>query len=47
MSFRWRVFRYSREEYGTCAFKNNRRGYRRCDIRLFNTELRGGIMRCE
>ena len=41
MSFRWRVFRYRREGYGTCAFKNTRWGYRRCDIGLLNTEVRG------
>ena len=39
MSFRWRVFRYNRE--GRCAFKNNKGGYRRCDIGLLNTEVRG------
>jgi len=42
LSFRWRVFRYSREGYGTCAFKNKRGGYRRCDIGLLNTEVKGG-----
>ena len=46
MSFRWRVFRYGREGYGTGALKN-RGGYRRCDIGLLNTEVRGEIIRCE
>ena len=34
MNVGWRVFRYSREWYGTCAFRYNRGGYRRCDIGL-------------